>query len=70
MTEEKSISQHTLDVISDTALNLGLFFTESQIEAIVYAINNGYSAKTIMSILALACAEESNGSSTPFSENR
>ncbi|CEF69784.1 Hypothetical protein SRAE_2000443000 [Strongyloides ratti] len=70
MAEITEISKYTLDVISDTATNIGLSFTESQIKAIVFAINSGHSAKKLISVLTLGMSDETNNTSIPFNENK
>uniref|UniRef100_A0A0K0FU08 VWFA domain-containing protein n=1 Tax=Strongyloides venezuelensis TaxID=75913 RepID=A0A0K0FU08_STRVS len=72
MAQSSEISKYTVDVlvISDTASNIGLSFTEAQIKAIVFAINNGHSAKKLISVLSLGVSEETNTSSVPFNENK
>uniref|UniRef100_A0A0N5BAW8 Mitotic-spindle organizing protein associated with a ring of gamma-tubulin 1 n=1 Tax=Strongyloides papillosus TaxID=174720 RepID=A0A0N5BAW8_STREA len=70
MAQPSEISKYTIDVISDTASNIGLSFTEAQIKAIVFAINNGHSAKKLISVLSLGVSEETNSSSVPFNENK
>uniref|UniRef100_A0A0K0DU46 Mitotic-spindle organizing protein associated with a ring of gamma-tubulin 1 n=1 Tax=Strongyloides stercoralis TaxID=6248 RepID=A0A0K0DU46_STRER len=70
MAEFSGISKYTLDVILDTATNIGLSFTESQVKAIVFAINNGHSAKKLISVLTLGLSEETNNVATPFNENK